>query len=175
MDAFTVQLHVADWANAAGVARLDHVYEAIPNAYGIDLNAYGSGNTHCVGSVWAEAVSDTRRAPGAPDPSIGRTQGVGTRNYVFMVHISILHATTESDWIEAERQLKQDVCDGLASAVKADPSLGTWAMPVPLFKGCGEGRVGVQTAFEPAYVDEADGMRKQWATVTFQASTFEQG
>lgn len=175
MDAFTIQKHVADWLNAAQIPRLDHVYEDIPEAFGEDLGATGSGNTRCVATVFIDDDDDGRRSGPAADPQIGRTVGMGVRQIECVVKLSVVHWTAEDNWIEAARQLKQDVCEGITKVIRSDPSLGTWGMPVPLFKGCGEGKFGVKRHYDDPYTDPADGGRKQWAVIEFHACVYEAG
>jgi hypothetical protein len=175
MDAYTVQTYVANFLNAAQITHLDHVYEDQPEAFGVNLAAYGSGTTRCVAFVAVQSDTDVRHSGPAADPQHGRAKGGGERELSFTVDLTVVHVTAEDNWLEAARQLKQDVVEGIRLQIISDPSLGTWGLPRPLFPGSGEGKRGITRTYAEPYVDEVDDMRKQWAQITFRACIYEFG
>ena len=174
MDAFTVQAHVADWLNSAGITRLDHVYDSQPEVFGANLAAYGHGTTRCIGFVNCLDDTDGRRSGPAANPVSGQ-QRMGIRELEFMIQLEFVHQTAESDWREAERQLKQDVMEGARNVILNDPTLGTSGMPTPLFNSAGEGKKGVRRTYALADTENDDGERRQWGMLTFTVCVFEVG
>lgn len=175
MDAFSVQKHTADFLNAGSVVRLDHCYEDQPEAFGFNIADYGSGTTRCYGTVFVDDDSDGRRSGPAADPTHGRPTGLGMRTLTFKVTVVVVHITSEPDWIEASRQLKQDVMEGIRRMIISDPALGTTNLPQPLFASAGESKVGIRRVYQQPYTDDSDGMRKQWAELHFMISAYEVG
>ena len=174
MDAMTVQKHVADYLNSASVTRFDHCYDAQPESFGANLYAFGAGTTRCIGFANCMDDTDIRRSGPAANPSAGQPR-MGIREQEFMIQLEILHVTAEEDWREAERQLKQDVVEGIRNAILNDPTLGTSNMPRPLFNSAGEGKKGFKRTYAMADTDNEDGERRQWAMIVFSVCSFEVG
>lgn len=174
MDDFTVQMHLADFLNSASVTRLDHTYDAQPESFGANLNEYGNGTTRCIAFANVFDATDARRSGPAANPYIGSSpQGIAYQEW--MVQLEVLHVTAESDWREAERQLKQDVIAGIKAAIRNDPTLGTWNQPTPLFNSAGEGPKGFRTTYAMAEVEPDDGERRQWAMLQFTVCAYVEG
>lgn len=174
MDAFTVQMHVANYLNSAHITNLDYVYDAQPEAFGANLADNGQGTTRCIGFVNCMDATDVRRSGPAANPSINQ-KPLGIAENEFQIQLEVLHSTSEDDWREAERQLKQDVMAGIRAAIRNDPTLGTWNLPTPLFNAAGETKKGFRETYAMADTDNDDGDRRQWGMLVFYVCAFVEG
>ncbi|MFF1469137.1 hypothetical protein [Streptomyces mirabilis] len=174
MDAYTVQTYAADWLNGSGITGLDTVWPALPSSMPLDFAAYGSGMMRCQAVAYAESDSDVRRSTPAANPYTG-TRAAGMRMVRYAVRLEVVHWSADPDWMAADRALKQDVVAGIRTAIHLDPTLGGAKTSEPLFHSAGEGKRGIQTAYEVPFVRDADGAREQWAFLAFDVIAWETG
>ena len=174
MDAYTVQTYVANWLNGVDIPGLDMVWAAMASAQPLDFSAYGSGMMRCQAVVYVESDSDVRRSGPAANP-FTHQPAAGVRLVSYAVRLEVVSWSADPDWAAADRALKQDVVGGIRKAIHLDPTLGGAQTAEPLFHSAGEGRRGIQTAYEEPFTRDADGNREQWAMLLFDVLAWETG
>ena len=174
VDAYDVQTHVAQWLNGGAIQGLDKVWAALPNSYGLDFSAFGSGEMRCQGVAYVEHDAEIRRSFGGAYPRAARPAS-GMKWTTFTVRLELCLNSTSTDWDAADRTLKKSITEPIKALIRADSSLGTWNLPNPLFESAGEGHFGIKTVYEAPYISERTGTREQWAYLTFTVNAWMTG